>query len=217
MPSSEGGQVGAALGGVLAVHEGVIALAVGIVVGDGRFQIRVLEVDDRVALGVVGLPGEQVQQAVLGEVLLAVEVDGQAGVQVDVVPDALFQEFRDPLELGEQCPDRAVKLIRVPLASWVAFSFSSETEHALGELGGLDAAVAEGLHLEMGGQGVHGLGAHAVEAHRFLEGLAVVLAAGVDLGNHVHDLAQGNAAAVVAHVQDRRLPKWRYRSACRRP
>ena len=59
-------------------------------------------------------------------------------------------------------------------------------------------SVAEGFHPEVGGHGVHGLGAHAVHTHGFLEGLGVEFAAGVQLGRDIHDLPERNAAAEVA-------------------
>ena len=61
-------------------------------------------------------------------------------------------------------------------------------------------AVAMAADEEILGEGVDGLGAHAVEAHAELKHLVVVFGAGVDLGHAVHDLAQGNAAAVIAHA-----------------
>ena len=72
-------------------------------------------------------------------------------------------------------------------------------QDAAGVVGERGLAVAEGFHPEVGGQGVHGLGADAVHAHGFLEGFRVELAAGVQLGSDVHHAAEGNAAAEVAH------------------
>ena len=59
-------------------------------------------------------------------------------------------------------------------------------------------ALAEGGHAEVGGEGVDRLGAHAVEADGKLEYVVVVLGARIDDGHALDDLAEGDAAAVVA-------------------
>ena len=60
-------------------------------------------------------------------------------------------------------------------------------------------AFAEGAHLELRAQGVHRLDTHTVQSDRLLEGLRVVLAAGVQHGDSLDELALRDAAAVVAH------------------
>ena len=47
---------------------------------------------------------------------------------------------------------------------------------------------------------VDGLGADAVEADAELENVVVVFRAGVDFGDAIHDFAQRNAAAEIAHA-----------------
>ena len=59
------------------------------------------------------------------------------------------------------------------------------------------------LDLEVAAQRVHRLRTHAVQAHALLEGLAVVLGAGVDLAHHVDHLAQWHTPPVVAHFHAR--------------
>src|SRR5690606_37850650 len=67
----------------------------------------------------------------------------------------------------------------------------------------LELAVADALHLERGREGVDRLRADAVQADRELEHVVVVLAAGVDLADALDDLAERDAAPVVADL-DRR-------------
>jgi hypothetical protein len=71
-------------------------------------------------------------------------------------------------------------------------------QFALLEAGPNELPFAVGHHLEVRRECVHGLGADAVQPHRELEDVVVVLAAGVDLADAVHHLAQRDAAAVVA-------------------
>jgi len=63
---------------------------------------------------------------------------------------------------------------------------------ASNELAAAITADAEGF-----GQGVDGLGADTVQADAELEDIVIVFGTGVDLGDAIHDLAQGDAAAVV--------------------
>ena len=65
--------------------------------------------------------------------------------------------------------------------------------------GGLhEFAAAMAAHQEFPGQGVDGLGADAVEADAELEDVVVVFGAGVDFGDAIHHLAQGDAASEIA-------------------
>ena len=70
----------------------------------------------------------------------------------------------------------------------------------LAKLGAARLAVAEGLYAEESRERIHGLGTYAVQTHGFLEGLAVVLTAGVEQRNGFHHLAQGNTASIVAYA-----------------
>ncbi len=51
----------------------------------------------------------------------------------------------------------------------------------------------------MAAQGIHGLQAHAVQAHALLESLAVIFSSGVEHTDGFHQLPKGNAAPIVAH------------------
>ena len=71
---------------MLAVHEAVVLLAVVVGVRHGHFDVVAHQVDDRIERLAIHLHLQQVQQAVLALELLAVVVDGEARVQVAVVP-----------------------------------------------------------------------------------------------------------------------------------
>ena len=196
---AEGALVGAALGGVLAVDEGeVVVVALAVDVGEGGLEVAVFDVDDgveRVALEVVL---QQVEQAVLGVVAALVVVHGEAAVEVAVVPDALLDVFADEVVVAEELVVGDELHQGAAFGGGVADDAAVVGELALGEFGAARLAFAEGLHLEVGGEGVDGLGTHAVQADRLLEHLAVVLGAGVQFADGFDQLAQRYAAAVVA-------------------
>ena len=83
---AEGAEVRPAHGGVLAVDEGVIVLAVAAGVGEGDLDVLVLEMNDRVERIAVEFVFEQVVQALVGFEFLAVVDNGQAAVEEGVVP-----------------------------------------------------------------------------------------------------------------------------------
>ena len=191
--------VGAALGGVLAVHEAEVVFALLVRVRDGELDILALAVDDRVADGVIGTAVEQVQEAVRAIVILAVHHERKPVVQVGVVPDLLFH-------VGGEEPEVLEKLV-----IWLEIDFGAVFfvcrgnleilhQNALAEFGALDLAVAETLYDKLCRERVHRLGTHAVHAHRLLEGFGIVLAARIHLRHAVDDLLQRDAAAVVAHA-----------------
>ena len=71
----------------------------------------------------------------------------------------------------------------------------------------LELPVAEARDFELRGERVHRLRADAVQADGELEDVVVVLAAGVDLAHALDDLAERNAAAVVAHRRRLRIAR----------
>jgi hypothetical protein len=193
--------VRAALGRVLAVDEGVVFLAALRGVGEGDLDVLALEVDRIVERLALHFLAQQVEQAVLRFELLAVEIDRQPGVQVRVV--AAHPLDRRVLELRLRGEDRAVDLEGQPrarLGFFLARILHVLGDHALGELDRLGLPVAPRLDLEEAGQRVHRLDADAVQADGFLEGLAVVLRTGVDLGGAVEKLAERDAPAEVADL-----------------
>src|SRR5258708_6829744 len=204
---AEGGEVGAAHGGVLAVDERPVFLAVVVAVGEGDLDVLALEVDDGVERLAAELLGQEVLEAVLRFERLAVEREGEAAVEEGVVPEHVLDELHAILEVlaeellvGGEGDDGAVALLG--LGDAVVLH-----ELAAGELDELGLAVADGLGHVFDGEGVDGLLADAVEADGFLEGLAVVFGAGVDDRDAVDELAQRDAAAVIAH-EDGAASRW---------
>ena len=84
-----------ALRGVLTVHKAVVMFAVLVPVREGAFDILALEVNHRVADGIVHVLVQEVQKAVRARVDLVVHDELEAIVQVGVVPDLLFHVGRE--------------------------------------------------------------------------------------------------------------------------
>ena len=189
--------VGAAVLRVLAVDERVVLLAVFPVgVDHGEFEVVVFQVD-RLIQGVVAhFFVEQIQEAVFGVEAFAVEVDGQAAVQIDVVPEQILDVFGVPFVVledgvvGEEGGHRAVLL--VGRLDGILLG-----QQAGGEFGSFHLAIAHALHEQVRGERVHRLHAHAVHADGCE--IALEVAARVHLGVAIDHLVQGDAAAVVAH------------------
>ena len=78
---AEGGEVRAALRGVLAVDEGIVFLAAVVAVGEGDLDVLALEMDDRIERLAADFLAQQIQQAVLGAEVLAVEREREAGLR----------------------------------------------------------------------------------------------------------------------------------------
>ena len=194
---AEGREVRAAVGGPLAVDEGEVLLAVVVRVREGELDLVAPPISDIVQRGVADLRVEEVVEAVLGGEVGAVEGEGEAGVEVGVVPHPLLDELRvvgvvaEDLAVGSELDEGAVALLpRLGLALVL--------EDALLEARLELAALAIGDDAERGGEGVDGLGADPVEADGELEHVVVVFRARVDDRDGLDDLAQGNAPAVVA-------------------
>ena len=111
---AEGGEVGAALRGVLAVDEGIVFLAALGGVGEGDLDVLADEVDRRIERLVFHFLAQQVQQAVLRAEFLAVENDRERRVQVGIIPAHLLDEGLLELRLGGE--NRAVDLEGEPRA-----------------------------------------------------------------------------------------------------
>ena len=193
--------VRAAHRGVLAVDERVVLLAVVRAVGERDLDVLPLEVDDRIEDLAAEVLLEQVPQAVLGPERLAVEREREAAVEEGVFPEQVLDELGVELEVraeqllvGRELDEGAVALggLRDPVVL---------LQLAPGELDDLGLPVAHGLRPVGGRERVDRLLADAVEADGLLEGLGVVLGAGVDDRHALEDLAERDAAAVVAHAQ----------------
>ena len=168
-------------------------------VGEHDFYVVAAEVYDRIERVSAEVCLEQVEQAVAAEEALAVEGERQAGVEIGVVvehgTDVLHAEAEvaEELAVGQELDEGAVGLRGVVGILLVLADDVSALEVYLHA-----AAVADTGHDTLLAEGVDGLEADTVEAHGLLEVLVVELAAGVDYGGHVDDLAEGYASAVVA-------------------
>ena len=131
---------------------------------------------------------------------LAVEREGEPAVEKGVVPEHVLDEFEAELEVGAKERGVGGELDQGAVTLVGLGDLGLLLQLALGKLGQLGVAVPEGLGAVGDGKGVDRLLADAVEADRLLEGLAVVLGAGVDDRDAVHELAERDAAAVVAHA-----------------
>ena len=186
----------AAVAGVLAVHEREVVLAEAVRVREADLEVLLAVVDRLVDLLELRLVGHQVQQAVVGAEGLAVEVDREAGVEVGGEADAALDELRPELVSLE---DRRVGgELHVGAVALVGATLGLVHEQAPLELDLGELAVAHGAGEELRGEGVDGLRADAVHADGELEDVVVELAAGVELAHALAELAEGDAAAVVA-------------------
>ena len=190
--------MGAALRGVLAVHEREIALAVARSVGNGDLDILAREVDGLVERLLGHVLVQQVEQTVFRDVGLAVQPEGEAEVQIGVVLHHLLHVLHvvgvgaEHLLVHAERDEGAVLLLHAALPA-VALLDPFGEGHRMG------LAVAHRTGGEFAREHVHGLDAHAVQTHGLLEGLAAVLAAGVHLADGRRERLQGDAASVVAH------------------
>ena len=129
---------------------------------------------------------------------LAVEDEFEARIEVAVMAQAPLDDSGrncDSLKIsgsGTKRMQRAVGFLGVlPFFSFLSLPCLE---------GGLDKfAFAIAAHQEILGEGVDRFGADAVKADAELEDVIVVFGAGVDFRNAIHDFAQRNAAAKIAH------------------
>src|SRR5258707_5881420 len=80
------------------------------------------------------------------------------------------------------------------LALFLALQFSL-FERRLDKL-----AFAMAANKKIFGEGIDRLGADAIQPDAELEHIVIVFCAGINLGNAIHNLAQWNAAAKIAHA-----------------
>ena len=162
-------------------------------------SISFLEVDDRIADGVVHVLVQKVQEAVRARVDLAVHDKRKPVVQVGVVPDLLFHVGRKKTVILENVGIRFKVNFGTVLFCRSAFLVVLH-QNAAAEFSLLHAAVAETLDDELRGEGVHGLCTHTIQTDGLLESFGIVLTTRVDLRYAVDDLAERNATAVVAYA-----------------
>ena len=192
-----------ALDGMLTVDERVILVAVLVGVGEGNLDVFALDMNDRVERTDGHVLRQQVQQTVLGDKFLTVIDEREPGVEVSVVTQQLLDIIVAEMVVLEQ----SFAVVGYELDHRTAFlgtgivhDVGVGDQFALFELGAAHLTLAVGLYGEERGERINGFGSHAVQTHGFLEGLAVVFAAGVEHGDHFHEFAQRNTAPVVPHA-----------------
>jgi len=194
----EGCQVCAPLGGMLTVDKRVVLLAILVGVSNRHLDVIALEMDYRIERVHGHVLLQQVYQTVPRHVAVTVEHDGQAGVEVGVILEHLFDELVAEGIVAENCRVGHKPHIRaVGLVTWLHRALLEQL--AAAEPGTLALAVAHRTHLKLGAQRVHSLQAHTVQTDGFLESLAVKLAARVHLRHRVDQRAKRDTAAIVAH------------------
>ena len=192
----EGSLMRAAKGRVLAIDEGVVLLTVLLRMGEGYLDVIATEVDDGIERLVVHAVGKEVGESVARHDAATVEHDGQPRVEVSVVAEHQFHELApesivlEEGSIGLEEDGCAVLVLRCLRHVALKDAFTEDSLACL--------SVAEALHLEACAQGIHSLEADTVQADTLLESLRVVLAARIEHRDGLHELAQGNASAIVA-------------------
>ena len=214
----EAAQMGAALGGVDVVGEGIDGFAIAVVPLQGDLDIGAvllaLQVDHlgmNRRLDPVQVLDERndpalVEELVLLVVALVLDEDAQAAVQERQLPEPLGQHVEAEVDGFEHRRIRLEGDARTPFLGGARFL---ERRQGLAALVGLlvHLAVALDLDLEVLRQGIDHRQPDAVQSARDLVGALVELAAGVQLGEHDlrgRQLLRGvdvdrNSAAVVDH------------------
>ncbi len=197
-PFAEGREMGAAFVGIGAVDKGEVVLAIALGMAEGEFQGLVLVIEGLIQPALLDLIVQQIKQAVGGKEAFLFQVKFQTGVEIGIAP----QPFADKLQVkgillemrvvGQKLDQGAV-LFR-------GFALILPLQHAFGKHGPGKTALPEGGNRELFGQGIDRLGAHSVEAHGKLKDIGIVFRPGIDHRNAFHQLAQGDAAAEIAHL-----------------
>ena len=155
----------------------------------------------RIKRFVFHLLAQKIEQAILGAEFLAVENHRQRRIQIRIIATHLFDEGIFEFRLHRK--NRAVDLkgqARAIVPVVTARVFHIDRECALRKLECFRLTVAPRLDFKKIRERVDRFDADAVEADRFLEGLAVILGAGIDLRRAVEKFAKRNSAPVVAHL-----------------
>ena len=184
---------------MLSVDERMVFLAILIGMRKGYLNVFALHVDDRVEAVVGHVVGEQVFQTVARKDAAAIEDDGQSGVQIGIVAEHRFHDVVVELVVLEQCFAVVGLEIDVSTILVVGLTCLVVGEHTTFEVEFAHLSVTERLHFEVAAQEVHGLHAYAIQSHRLLESLRIVLTTSVQLAYGFDELALRDASAIVAH------------------
>ncbi len=89
----EGTLMSTALGGVLAVYEGIVLLAILIGMGKGNLDVFALHVDNLVKTFIGHVIGQEILQTMTAEDAATIVHDGESGVQISIVAKHSFHEI----------------------------------------------------------------------------------------------------------------------------
>lgn len=130
----------------------------------------------------------------------AVVVEGEACVEVGVVPESFADELFVESVLFEDC--EVGDELYVGAVGFFSGALFFGLEDALSEAGFEALAVAEATDEEVGGEGVDCFETDSVETDGELEDIVVVFGAGVDLADAVEHFSEGDAPSVVADSEE---------------
>jgi hypothetical protein len=129
---------------------------------------------------------------------LAFIVDLEPGIEVGIAPEPLAHELPHVVVAFKGIGVRMKRDQGAVLFVGVALLFCDQL--AVGKGGPGKLAVAKRGYFETVGQGIDRLGAHPVEPHGKLEHLGVVLGPGIDHAHTLNELAQGDTAPEIPHL-----------------
>ena len=192
----ERGKVRTAVRGVLPVHERKIFLPAFGGMTEGELDPFVLVMDGGVKFRFgFDLIAEQILQPVFGVVTLIVQVQGKSAVQIGIHPETAFHKLDLDLVI-----DKFFRVRREGDPGAIPF-FRIKILHALKfavlECGAFALAGPDGFRHKPAGKRIDRLGADPVHPDRKLVLIGVELAAGIDVGDAVHQFAGGDPAPVV--------------------
>ncbi len=192
----------AALGGMLAVDERIILLAVLVGMRKHHLDVVALQMDDRIERIGSQVLAQQVEEAVAAVIAFPVEIYLEYGVEIGVIVDHRLHEVQIVAVVAEE---RIVgpETHHGPVLFPRRLRFTLMQQIAALEVHAHHLSFAHAPDLAFRGKRVHRLEAHAVKAYRLLEILVVELASGIDFRSHLLHFAERDSASVVAH---RNLP-----------
>ena len=194
----KGTLMGSALGGVLAVYEGIVFLAILVGMGKGYLDVFALHVDNLIEALIGHIVRKKILQTMTAEDAAAIVHDGKTGVQISIVAE---HGFHDVVVEGIVLEEGVIRL-KIDESTILIFSILGNIalQNTFLKLQMAHLSLAERLHLEMRAEGVHRLHTHSVQAHTLLERLAIILTSGVQHAHRLNEFSLRNASAVVAHA-----------------
>ena len=194
----KGTLMGSALGGVLAVYEGIVFLAILVGMGKGYLDVFALHVDNLIEALIGHIVRKKILQTMTAEDAAAIVHDGKTGVQISIVAE---HGFHDVVVEGIVLEEGVIRL-KIDESTILIFSILGNIalQNTFLKLQMAHLSLAERLHLEMRAEGVHRLHTHSVQADTLLERLAVVLTTGIQHAHSLDKFTLRNTTTIVAHA-----------------